>query len=93
MNNSKLGLAEQLALIADKAVELRKAGVTEFTLDGLSVRLAPYMEPEQPQAQAQQAEHDDVDALDDPSTYGLPPGAPVPGFAALRERREKGSRS
>lgn len=93
MSDSKPNPAEWLALIADKAPALRKAGVTELVLDGVSVRLAPYVDPEtQAQAPTQPQTREDLDPLDDPETFGLPPGAPVPGFAALRER-QKGSRS
>lgn len=93
MSDSKANPAELLSLIADKALELRKAGITRFALDGLSVELAPYVEPE-PQLVPTQASpaRESLDPLDDPETFGLPPGSPVPGFAALRDRK-KGSRA
>lgn len=88
--------AELLDLIADRAPALRRAGVTELELDGFSIKLAPH-EPEQIQHEATESEQSPArpqSLLDDPESYGLPPGSQVPGFAALRDlRREKGKTS
>jgi hypothetical protein len=73
---------ELLALIAAKAPELRKAGVTAVTLDGegFRVELARYVDDAAPPV----PKHDEIvepeDPWNDPTTYGLPPGAKVPGF-------------
>lgn len=76
--------AEWFALLEAHAERLRKAGITRIELEGCVVDLAPYVEGEG------KADGEDeagpVDAWSDPATYGLPDGAPVPGFMRLRNR-------
>lgn len=80
--------AKLLELILGRAVELRQAGVLELDLAGMRVRFSPAEPKADADDQTKPAEP--VLTQDDPATYGLPPGSPVPGFAALRERRERG---
>ena len=83
-----MSAADWLRLVTEHAAELRAAGVVEVAVDGSSVKLAP-PDPvirvegdfEQPTAPR--------DDFDDPITYGLPPGAPVPN----RFRRRAGAES
>jgi hypothetical protein len=79
--------ATLLALIAREAPALRRAGVTELVFDGVSVKLAPHVDESVVNAEPPPPE---PVGWDDPSLYGLPKGAQVPGFKALREKR-KGS--
>lgn len=81
--------ATLLALIAREAPALRKAGVTELVFDGVSVKLAPHVDEAPAADAAASGARADLNPLDDPETYGLPQGATVPGFAALREMRER----
>lgn len=77
---------EVVELLVAQAPALRKAGVVELELDCFKVRLAPHVE--EPAEQ-----HDQVTAgsFADPALYGLPDGAEVPGFAALRDRYRRKS--
>jgi len=74
--------SDLLTLIAQKAPELRKAGVKAITLDGegFRVELAPHVEETTQQAAKQEEVVEPPDPWNDPQTYGLPPGAKVPGF-------------
>lgn len=84
--SAKTTLAEQLALIAEHAPHLRKAGVTSFTAKDCSFTLAPYLEPgPTQQTKADAVEEEPVDPLDDPMTFGRRTG--VPGFPR-RKRAE-----
>lgn len=79
-------------MIVEAAPGLRQAGVTEIQLEGLAVKLAPHVD-ESVVAHQQAPAPAPLSLLDDPESYGLPPGSPVPGFAALRDKREKGESS
>jgi hypothetical protein len=82
---------ELLALIAAKAPELRKAGVKAVTLDGdgFRVELAPHVdETPAPSTKANGDVVEPADPWNDPSTYGLPPGAKVPGFDRPKKEPE-----
>jgi hypothetical protein len=95
-------LGAVLDAIAGRATALRDAGVREVSVDGISVKLAA-PEPKvslvdtksQPQPQNTRP-----GVAEDPGTYGLPPGSPVPGIdwgpgyeaASKRRKRELGER-
>ena len=75
--------AELLDLLIEKAPELRRAGVLEVAINGLSARLSPPQRaaakidktpPEQPR-----------DPLNDPETFGLRAGAKLPGLHFTEE--------
>ncbi len=84
--------AEIIALLVEQAPALRKAGVTELELaQGVKVKLSPHID-ETPVEDKKQDAEEPVGIFDDPASYGLPPGSPVPGFAALRRARERDAR-
>lgn len=78
-------LAEVLALLVERAPALREAGVLELEHGSLKVRLAPHVDTS---VSADPGPREELPPLEDPESYGLPPGSPVPGFAALRKRRQ-----
>lgn len=87
----KLQPAEWLDLIIEKAPELRSAGVTSLELDGVCIELAP-KEQEQdylatwraPLEEAEEYAH----PLNDPETYGLRDGQPLPGYSLVTDWRD-----
>lgn len=73
---TKKEAAELIELVIAQAPKMREKGVLELHLGELSVRLAPHQpditdEPEK--------EVEDVDILNDPSTFGLQNRKNVPG--------------
>ncbi len=75
-----------MTLVAQRAPELRRLGVQTLTLDGFSVTFAPFI-PEpvavphvavQNGAAAIADDEPELDAFEDPATYGLETG--TPGF-------------
>jgi hypothetical protein len=74
---------EVLGLIADRAEQLRRAGVTRVAVEGFSFELAP-LEPEPVVPPKAEPEVHYTSALDDPSTYanGRVPGFERPGKEA-----------
>jgi hypothetical protein len=83
----------RLDTIIEKAPALRKAGVIALTVDGCEIKLAPKESELPTNLQAllddATAEHKDThNPLNKPSTYGLPDGAELPGFARLIKQRE-----
>lgn len=78
----KASPAELLDLIAQKAPELRKAGVRAVTLDGdgFRVELERHVDEPAPAPAKQDEVVEPADPWNDPATYGLPPGSKVPGF-------------
>lgn len=81
----KLAPADWLTLIADRAPQLREAGVLELTVDGVTVRLAPY-EPPPAQPRREEAAVEDPDPLNDPATFGRIGRAP--GFDRPRRQED-----
>jgi hypothetical protein len=70
---------ELLTLLEERAPRLRAAGVLEIDVRGLRARLAP---PDPPPLKKEKIEPEvRLNPLDDPRTYGLPPGAKLPGIA------------
>lgn len=71
--------AEQLALLLDRAADIRAAGITHLRIGDAEAHFAP---AEQPAASVSSATDDALDppTLDDPTLYGLKPGAQAPGF-------------
>mgnify|MGYP001589655937 CR=1 FL=1 len=72
--------ADILALIIERAIALRQAGVTKLSLDNFSVSFAPF-EPIAPAPTRADREAESVEPqnpLDDPATYGR--SGSVPGF-------------
>ncbi len=70
-------LHQTMLAVANAAPSLRAAGVRELTVGDVRFAMDPLVPtipasaaPEPPQA---------VSIAEDPATYGLPPGAPVPG--------------
>lgn len=73
--------ADLAQLIVDYAPKLREAGVSSLSVGDVVIALTPHVD--------QSVAPEDVepdDPYDDPTTYGLSPGSPVPGFAALRQK-------
>lgn len=66
-------------LAIERGPAMRAAGITHISIDGLSLVLAP---PEQPagDTKVEPTKPEPVDPLADPATYGLSPGAQLPGF-------------
>lgn len=81
-----LTAAEVLDLIVERSPALRAAGVMELELAGFKVKLTPHVSEGPIVIQGPERE---LSAMDDPKTFGLAEGAPVPGFAALRHRGKK----
>lgn len=75
-----MALAESLRLIAEHAPKLRAAGVQSLTVDGVSMVLLPPDPPAYVAPALTDEDEQPVSLLDDPSAYGLPDGAEVPGF-------------
>lgn len=82
--------ADLLRLIVERAADLRKAGVLELELAGMRVKFTDHAVVDDAPTKDAAASAPAPQGWDDPEAYGLRPGAPVPGFAALRDRR-KGS--
>lgn len=80
-----------LTMLETRAPALRTAGVLELAIGDLRVVLAPQA-PQIAEAPVARVAVDDepASAADDPLTYGLPPGAKVPGFERpdLERRQE-----
>ena len=75
----QVDLDAKLALVAEHAPKLRAAGVQVLAIDGITMHLAPH-DPPAPVDLRPPEDETPVRDLDDPSTYGLPEGAEVPGF-------------
>ncbi len=75
MNNPEI--ERLLDLLVDRAPKLRRAGITSIGFGDVTMTLAA-AEPEA----APEVEVDDAPSgtLNDPETYGLPPGSKVPGL-------------
>lgn len=84
---STIALPDLVKLLKEEAPALRKAGVLKLTYADVIVELASDDGPVEQQSRDIEIDEDPEDPLDDPRTYGLPPGAEVPGFKALREKR------
>jgi hypothetical protein len=83
---AELAPSAWLELIIAKAKELRAAGVTSVSINGVAITLAP-PDPVAPPTQTTPRTEPApmvVDMLDDPSTYG---GA-VPGFTRPAKRKD-----
>lgn len=82
--------AQWLALVAEKAAELRKAGVRKLVLPQLQLELDAY-EPEQPAVPARDPSTvemtEDSDPLNDPTTFAMRDGS-IPGFKNNRRGDE-----
>lgn len=67
--------AEWLALVAENAERLRRAGVSELELEGCTVRFTPFMEPGRVETPLEESA---MDPLDDPRTFprGVMPAWP-----------------
>jgi hypothetical protein len=68
--------------------KLREAGVTAFSVGDVHVELARH-EPPLGDRDDGDEDPDDPDPLNDPTTYGLRPGARLPGFPNARKRRDE----
>lgn len=64
-----------LAAITEHARALRAVGVVHVELNGIKIDLAPDNSGE-----TRNQSTVEPDALNDPLTYGLPPGVRVPGY-------------
>lgn len=77
-----------LDTILARAAELRAAGITSLTLDGVAVTLAP-PEPTMPDlprtTPTEDADATRVDPMSDAATYG---GGKVPGFKRPKREQE-----
>lgn len=81
-------LDKLLAVIGDHAERLRDKGVLSISVDGIAVKLAAPT----PQLPAAQPPKPRVNPFEDPTAYGLPEGAEVPGldwFAEVQAQRNK----
>ena len=77
----KLDPAGWLTLLQERAPLLRAAGVRSLSIDGVSVELTPHEPPPPERTAREMAEQEDpTDLLDDPASFGLRPGDPLPGF-------------
>jgi hypothetical protein len=91
---TQLSPADLLALIESKARGLRAAGVTRVQLspDGhVSFELVAGLLPEEasgPRGTRELHEPEPTSAFDDPETFGLPPGTPVPSIRRHRPKPE-----
>ena len=74
--------ASWLTLVAQRAPELRRAGVESISLAGCSIKLAPWSEPLGKPEAATLEGPDDSNPLFDPANYA---GGIVPGFVIERE--------
>ncbi len=76
---------EMLALIAERAADLRKAGVRKLQTAELTLELDAY---EPPPERARDMQHveivDESDPLSDPSTFAMRDGS-IPGFKSRRK--------
>ena len=87
--------AQWLALVAERAADLRKAGVRKLSMPQLQIELDPYDGPaESPSHLVNDGEIemtsppvDDSDPLNDPTLYGRRDGS-VPGFRRNRHEDE-----
>lgn len=77
----RTSLAAKLALIAERAPELRRAGVTHLEIDGIAMDLAPHNPLTVDDFKAD-APQQSSDPLYDSSTYA---GGQVPGYTFERE--------
>ncbi len=73
------GLNAAILLVIEHAPRLRTAGVHSLSIDGVAMVLLP---PEPPSPQVSPPDEDEAprDLLHDPSAYGLPEDAELPGF-------------
>lgn len=77
MPAKKPDAAALVDLMIARAADLRAAGITSLSLDGIAVTLAAAA-PEEPEAEpGDDSPPEPIDPLNDPSTY---PGGKVPGF-------------
>lgn len=72
-----LPFADRLALIAERAPALRRAGVTQITDGDCSFTLAPFEPEPVAQPRLEQVADDNSDPLFDPASY---PDGKVPGY-------------
>lgn len=77
-----LSPSDLLDLVIGKAKGLRKAGVLELVFDGVTLKLAPHEEQDDPVALTPEA-GDEIDPMNDPRTYGL--RGRLPGFDRLHD--------
>jgi hypothetical protein len=80
-------LAARLALLAEHAPKLRRAGVSSLTIDDITIGLLP---PDPPEPQPDEETHEPTGELDDPMTFGRSDG--VPGFERPSDLPRKASR-
>jgi hypothetical protein len=75
-------LSELVEILKKDAPKLREAGVLKFSCADVTVELATYVPPIPADMQGDEDDEQTVfaDPLEDPTTYGLPPGSAVPGF-------------
>lgn len=74
--------------IVEFARALREAGAVYVKLpDGLELTLAAKQEPLVIQGEKRYVEPEPTDPMEDPVTYGLPPGSQIPGFPKRRTER------
>lgn len=82
--------ADFLALVAERAAELRAAGVRKLELADMRLELDPYDGPP-PAAtrdpQTVEIVSDDSDPLNDPATFAMRDGS-IPGFRRTRGEAE-----
>lgn len=80
--------AQWLSLVAEKAAELRKAGIRKLTMPELQLELDPYEMPPEPVRNPQHVEIvEDSDPLNDPATFAMRDGS-VPGIRRRRSEDE-----
>ena len=89
----RVPISEWLDLVISRADSLRKAGVSTISADGYSVSLLPISRvsaelsesfPELPQRAIAEEPEPEIDAIDDPMTYG----GFLPGFDMSELRAE-----
>lgn len=78
-----MDLADALRIIIDNAKAAREAGVSSVRVEGVEFTLREADPP--PADDKKQPEERRLSTLDDPTTWGLPEGAQVPGFSDPRK--------
>lgn len=82
-------LAELVEILKRDAPKLREAGVTKFSCADVTVELAAHEPSIDISTSFGDEEHTHIaDPLQDPTTFGLPPGAKLPGFERTRDHDE-----
>lgn len=77
-----------LDAILSRVPALRAAGVSELSVGGVSLKLAAPVVVDPLPVASVTAQDVSAPALDDPESYGLPPGSQVPGFKHRRRNEE-----